>query len=169
EREAYNKLFDSQEEILDKTKKKERKELRSNKTIKINTQDLRNRIERVSKKFGTQNKPLLFSDSENTTLFYLSNEDGGAYSLFKKVYKPFQKEKDTKVSNDYVSQIVQKDKKEYYFLTRKGISKYNEANDKTELLKINHSFQKNLEEEFQQMFEETWAGLEENFYEESFH
>lgn len=169
EREAYNKLFDSQEEILDKTKKKERKELRSNKTIKINTQDLRNRIERVSKKFGTQNKPLLFSDSENTTLFYLSNEDGGAYSLFKKVYKPFQKEKDTKVSNDYVSQIVQKDKKEYYFLTRKGISKYNEANDKTELLKINHSFQKNLEQEFQQMFEETWAGLEENFYEESFH
>jgi C-terminal processing protease CtpA/Prc len=36
-------------------------------------------------------------------------------------------------------------------------------------IKISHSFSHNLEAEFQQMFDEVWANVQENFYDETFH
>src|SRR5699024_10211141 len=51
----------------------------------------------------------------------------------------------------------------------KGVYSYNEGNNKLNKISFKHTFQKDLEREFQQMFEETWAGIDENFYEENFH
>lgn len=36
-------------------------------------------------------------------------------------------------------------------------------------MQINHTFRRALRAEFEQMYEETWANLEENFYNETFH
>jgi len=41
--------------------------------------------------------------------------------------------------------------------------------NKAEKIEINHTFRRNLRDEFQQMFYETWANMEENFYSEDFH
>lgn len=165
---GFNNLF---KEESNKNKKKDKKEeaKKPSVVVKINTNGLRDRIELVSKKFGTQNNPKAFSDDENTIVFYNSNEDGGTYSLYKTVYKPYKNPKTEKVIEGYVGQIVKADEKTYYLRTNKGIVKYNEANGKTDLIKLDHNFQKDLAQEFQQMFEETWAGLDENFYEENFH
>lgn len=171
DKKGFEKLFEEKEEKKDEKKtknnKEETKELKP--VIKINLENLRDRVERVSNRFGTQNNPRVFSNGDNTLVFYNSNEEGGSYNLYKKTYKPFEKPETKKVIDGFVRQIIQTDKKEYYFLTSKGVVSYNEGNEKLEKVEFKHTFQKDLEQEFQQMFEEAWAGIDENFYEENFH
>src|SRR5699024_5883965 len=167
-KDGFDKLFEEKEEKKDDKKKKaDTKE--SKPVVKVNLNNLRDRVERVSSRFGTQNNPKVFSDGKNTVVFYSSNEDGGSYSLYKKVYKPFDKPETKKITDGFVRQIVQTDKKAYFILTSKGVFSYNEGNNKLNKISFKHTFQKNLEREFQQMFEETWAGIDENFYEGNFH
>src|SRR5699024_658745 len=167
-KDGFDKLFEEKEEKKDDKKKKaDTKE--SKPVVKVNLNNLRDRVERVSSRFGTQNNQKVFSDGKNTVVFYSSNEDGGSYSLYKKVYKPFDKPETKKITDGFVRQIVQTDKKAYFILTSKGVFSYNEGNNKLNKISFKHTFQKNLEREFQQMFEETWAGIDENFYEGNFH
>lgn len=167
--EGYAKLFEEKEaEKKDKKKKKEEtKEAKP--VVKINVNNLRDRVEQVSKSFGTQSNPRVFTDGERTIVFYNSNEDGGKNKLYKKIYQAYKKPETKKVDDNAASQIIQTDKKEYYIRTSKGVFSYNEGSDKLEKIDFDHNFQKDLEREFQQMFEETWAGIDENFYEENFH
>ncbi|HEY0897017.1 MAG TPA: S41 family peptidase, partial [Sphingobacteriaceae bacterium] len=50
-----------------------------------------------------------------------------------------------------------------------NIHKYNPDQNKVEKLDISYTFRRNLSGEFRQMFDETWANLEENFYDENMH
>lgn len=165
--EGYEKLFEEKEETKKDKKNKETKEAKP--IVKVNVNNLRDRIEQVSKNFGTQSNPKAFTDGERTIVFYTSNEESGAYKLYKKVYEAFKKPVTKKVTDGRASQIIQTDKKAYYIHTNKGVFSYNEANNKLDKIDFAFNFQKNLEQEFQQMFEETWAGIDENFYEENFH
>src|SRR5690625_1591474 len=169
--EGFDQLFEEKEEKKDdkKSKKKKEEAKETKPVVKVNLNNLRDRVERVSNRFGTQNNPQVFSDGKNTIVFYNSNEDGGSYNFYKKVYKPFEKPETKKVTDGYVRQIVQTDKKTYFLLTSKGVYSYNEGNNKLNKISFKHTFQKDLEREFQQMFEETWAGIDENFYEENIH
>jgi|SRR5690554_81721 len=170
-KEGFDKLFEEKKEEEKDTKKKDdKKDTKEPKpVVKVNLKDLRDRVESVSNRFGTQNNPKVFSDGDNTIVFYNSNEDGGKYNLYKKVYKPFKEPETKKVIEGFVSQIIQTDKKSYFLRTSNGVFSYNEGSDKSDKIDFKHTFQKDLEQEFQQMFEETWAGIDENFYEENFH
>src|SRR3546814_924368 len=51
----------------------------------------------------------------------------------------------------------------------RSIQKYNISENRLSKLNINFEFRRNLKEEFNQLFYETWAGIEENFYDGNFH
>lgn len=159
--EGFEKLWEKEKKGKEKKKEKEI-------DVKINYEDLKDRIEPVSKRFGSQNNPKVFESEEKTIVFFNSNEDGGKMKLFKRVSEPYKSPKTEKVSDEFIYDILMVDK-QFYLFAEKAIYKYNEGSNKAEKIEIKKNFNKNLEQEFRQMFEETWAGIEENFYDESFH
>ncbi|MBE0665939.1 MAG: PDZ domain-containing protein, partial [Candidatus Aminicenantes bacterium] len=57
----------------------------------------------------------------------------------------------------------------YYLLVKGVIQTLDLTADKVAPIKIKENFRKNLRAEFEQMFHETWANLQENYYDENFH
>lgn len=56
-----------------------------------------------------------------------------------------------------------------FVLANGNIYSYDKEKNSLEIIEINHSFSRTLSDEFSQMFYETWAILDENFYDEHFH
>src|SRR5690606_9858423 len=55
----------------------------ANTPIVINTQELLDRITRISPALGTQSSPKTFKKGEKTYIFYASNHDGGRRALYR--------------------------------------------------------------------------------------
>ena len=161
--EKFNELFE--ETKTDTTKNSTDK--KENITIRINTENLRKRITSFTTPFGTQSNPLALKKGEKNYVFYQSNHEGGRSSLYRVVMQDFEDNKTEKVNDGYTG-IVEAGGK-FYALSRGAIHKYNIDNNKLDKVDIDFKFQRNLSDEFNQMFYETWAGLEENFYESGFH
>lgn len=161
---GYEKLFEKEDR--DSTKSSDKKD--KSVFVNINFEGLKDRIEAATKKFGSQSRPIVFSDGDNTVVFYNSNEDRGTNKLFKKVYSPYENPKEEKVSDAFTTDII-KVNKQFYYLSGGSIYKYNLKSNKADKINLKYNFEKNLEAEFHQMFEEVWAGMDENFYDEKFH
>lgn len=136
--------------------------------ISINTQDIRDRISQISPAFGTQNGVQTLRKGNKDYVFYSSNHEGGRSAIYRTIIQDFEDNKTEKVADGFISDIVVASNN-YFVLSRGTIQKYNMDSNKLEAISISHKFQRNLNDEFQQMFYETWAGLEENFYESGFH
>lgn len=135
--------------------------------ITINTQKILDRVELVSPSFGSQYLTNVYAKGDKTYVFYTSTHEGAAASMYRTLIEPFEANKTEKVGEGGF-EIIEAGAK-FYALSRGVINKYNlEAN---KLDKIDHGFKfnKNLNAEFNQMFYETWVGLDENFYDENFH
>lgn len=135
--------------------------------ITINTQKILDRIELVSPSFGSQYLANVYAKGDKTYVFYSSTHEGARASMYRTIIEPFEANKTEKVG-DGGFDIVEVGAK-YYALSAGVINKYNlEAN---KLDKIDHGFKfnRNLNAEFNQMFYETWVGLDENYYDEHFH
>lgn len=142
--------------------------MRSKEAIVINMQGLSDRVTRVTQPFGTQNDPFLFKKGEKTYLFYSSNQEGGRGALYRMVSQPFEADKTEKVTDGGVGTMVEADGK-YFILSRGAIHKYNVEGNRLDKVETGFAFRRNLSDEFNQMFYETWAGIEENFYDGKFH
>lgn len=169
----FNQLFAVKKEENDKSnesknKSKSTESSTSSTVVHVNTQDILDRIELVSDKFGNQYTPSVFQDDKKEYVYYSSNQENGKYTLYRKIYEKFENTKTEKVWDKSVSLLQQKEKT-LYALSDKAIYKFTLEKNTPEKIAISHSFTKNLAEEFNQMFEETWAGVEENFYDETFH
>ena len=136
--------------------------------IVINTQGLLDRIARISPAFGTQGGPSVFKKGEKTYLFYFSNHEGGRSAVYRTIMEPFAENKTEKVADGGVSNFIVVDGK-FYALSKGAVQKYNIDANKLEKVDITLPFRRNLQDEFNQMFYETWAGIEENFYDGNFH
>ncbi|RZK43728.1 MAG: peptidase S41 [Pedobacter sp.] len=135
--------------------------------ISINTQRILDRIEMVSPAFGNQNLADIYAKGDKTYVFFMSTHEGAGASMYRTIIEPFENNKTEKVGDGGFNVVESAGK--FYTLSRGVISKYNlEAN---KIDKIDHGFKfaRNLNAEFNQMFHETWAGLDENFYDEHFH
>ncbi len=172
----FNKLFEEKEKEDDKkdkddNKKKEEKETKADKVvIRIREKGLMERLKRVSPSFGSQYGPIAYAKDKATFLFYLSNHDEGKMKLWKTSFEPFEESKTEVVFDEEINGYQIETAKDKYYLRVKGnIHTLDIKSNKTEKIDINHTFRKNLSEEFTQMFYEAWAGFEENFYDESFH
>ncbi|MFW0714383.1 S41 family peptidase [Pedobacter sp. N23S346] len=136
--------------------------------ITINTQNILDRIELVSPNFGGQFGADAFAKGDKTYVFYASNHEGGSPALYRTTIEPFEAKKTEKVADGGDYSIVQAGDK-FFVLSRGVINKYSLESNKLDKIDQGYKFTRNLNAEFNQMFYETWVGLDENFYDEKFH
>lgn len=167
----FDKLFaEKKTEEVSKKDKKASKETPKEKlaTIKVNTDGILERIELVSDRFGNQYAPVVFEEDKKEIIYYTSNQENGKNTLYRKIYEEFETAKTEKVFDKTSSEILLRDKT-LYALIDSNIYKFALSKGTPEKINIKHSFTKSLSDEFTQMYYETWAGVEENFYDETFH
>ncbi|GGI28107.1 S41 family peptidase [Pedobacter mendelii] len=136
--------------------------------ITINTQNILDRVELVSPAFGSQFGTDVFAKGDKTYVFYSSNHEGGKNAIYRTTIEPFEANKTEKVGEGEDYSIVQAGDK-FFTLAGGVINKYNIEGNKQDKIDHAYKFVRNLNAEFNQMFYETWVGLDENFYDENFH
>jgi tricorn protease len=137
--------------------------------LPINTEDLMKRLQRISTSFGAQRAPYVMQKGDKTHVLYVSNQDAGKWGLFHTTLQPFDDDKTEKVSADIFGYDVETAGDKYYVLASGNISTFNFDNNKLEKIDMDYKFDRNMAGEFKQMFDEAWAGLEENYYDGDFH
>ena len=138
--------------------------------VTINAGGLADRWEQVGPSFGTQTSPFVHIDGDKTYVVYRSNHDEGRFALWKTVFEPFESPVTEKIAGTelWAASPVEVDGK-HWLLLGGDIHTLNLSGGSVKKLDIRHTFQRNLRAEFDQMFEEMWANLESNFYNEDFH
>lgn len=163
----FDELFAEKEEENEDSKddKVEEEKL----TIEINTTNLMQRVERVGEGFGNQFSPFVTQKDDKTMVLYGSNHNEGDFTLSVTTFEPFEQPKTQSFEGTgFVSGIIDVDG-QLYGLSRGAINKLDPSSAKATKVNISHSFERNLQDEFYQMFDELWANIEENFYNETFH
>jgi tricorn protease len=120
---------------------------------------------------GRQWLPQVFRIRGTDVLFFASNHDKGEWGLWKLEQKPFETNRPVRIEGTQTGmnpRLVSAGD-ELYVLAGGNIQKLNLNNNRMEAVDISHAFYRNLENEFSQIFFETWTSLDENFYEEDFH
>ncbi len=138
---------------------------------KVDTNRIMDRMELVGPSFGVQNICAVFEKEGTTIVLYTSTQLEGKTCLYKTEYKPFEPTKTEKISGAEGTSIgVIESKDKYYALIDGTLHKLSlgDAN-KAEPINISYTFRKNLAGEFDQIFDETWAQVEENYYDDKFH
>ncbi len=169
----FDELFREKKD-KDKDEKNEEKK-KEDKTeevkITINERGLMDRLERVGPEFGFQGGgPVVISKEDASYVFYISNHDQGDSKLWKTTITPFEKNKTEKVGDDKISSYqIASGNDSHYVLLDGHLYTLDIESNKIDKIEIDFKFRKALLEEFKQMFEEAWAGFEENFYDGDFH
>ncbi|WP_428328554.1 S41 family peptidase [Mucilaginibacter sp.] len=139
--------------------------------IVINTDGLMKRLEQVGPEFGVQHSPYVIQKGDKTLVYYISNHAEGKSAIYRTTLQPFEDNKTEKVGGDDLNGfdiVITGDK--YYALGNNGnVYTLNIDNNKLEKIDISYKFDRNLDSEFKQMFDEAWAGLDENYYDGNFH
>ncbi len=163
----YNELF--KEEKKDSTKKSANPD--SLKTVTIDRDLIMERLEQISPSLGAQFLQGVYQKGEKTTVLYTSNHGEGKNALWKTVIEPFEQNKTEKIAgtdNSFGFNMVEVSDK-LFVLFNGAISKLSLEGNKVDAVNISYTFRRNLSEEFNQMFYEGWAQMEENYYDEKFH
>jgi tricorn protease len=163
----FNEMF--KEEKKDTTKKAA--PVDSLKSITIDTDLIMERLDQVSPSLGAQFLQAVYQKGEKANVLYTSNHGEAKNALWKTIIEPFEERKTEKIAgtdNSFGFDIVEVSDK-IYVLFNGTINKLNLEGNKVEPINISYTFRRNLSEEFDQMFYEAWAQMEENYYDEKFH
>ena len=163
----YNELF--KEEKKDTTKKAANAD--STKPITIDMDLIMERLEQISPSFGQQSLQALYQKGEKATVLYTSDHSEGKAALWKTVIEPFEQNKTEKIAGTDNSSgfDIKEVSDKLYVLFGGNISKLNLDGNKVEPISTSYTFRRNLSEEFDQMFYEAWAQMEEGYYDAQFH
>ena len=137
--------------------------------ITINTEDLMKRLERISADFGNQRSPYVIQKGEKTHVFYMSNQADGKWNLYHTTLQPFEDNKTEKVGAEISGYDLVEAGDKYYVVSSGNIYTLSIESNKTERIEMSYKFDRDMAGEFRQMFDEAWAGLEENYYDGDFH
>lgn len=161
-------LFKEEEK---KTDKPAAKDSTAKKTpIQIDEAFLSERIEQIGPSFGSQGAPYVIQSGEKTIILFASNHDEGRGNLWKLVLEPFERPKTEMIQGATGFGFgISSAKNQHFVLTGGNIATLNIDANKVETINMEYTFRKKLSDEFAQMFYETWANLEQNFYDETFH
>lgn len=169
----FDSLFvEKKEADADQQKKESKKkpEAASPKMVEIDYDDMINRWEMVSPDAGNQQLPYVTMNEEETTVLYLSDHDSEKYAMWKTVFKPFESPETEKIKNtESPESIICETSSKIYLLAGGNIHELKLKSNEAEQINIDFSFEKSLSPEFNQMFYETWANLQENYYDDAFH
>ncbi|MGV0921009.1 S41 family peptidase [Empedobacter falsenii] len=163
--EKFDNLFVEEKKVEKKEKKEEKNDF---KALTINPEGFLERIELVTDRFGYQTNPFVFTDDKKQFLFYNTNQENGKFQLYRKTTTDFEEDKTDKIFNKGADFIV-KNEKNLFALIDNSVYKFGISSTNPEKVSVKYNFNKNLASEFNQMYEEAWAGVEENFYDENFH
>ncbi|QKJ31552.1 PD40 domain-containing protein [Mucilaginibacter mali] len=138
--------------------------------ITIDTEDIMKRLERISPAFGQQRSVDVIQKGEKTFVYYASNHAEGRSAIYRTTIEPFENNKTEKVMGaDFGGFDLVKTADKYYMLANGAVYKLNIDMNKVDKIDMNYHFDRNLAGEFAQMFDESWAGLDENYYDGNFH
>ncbi|HLX90240.1 MAG TPA: S41 family peptidase [Puia sp.] len=138
--------------------------------VVIDADHIMDRIEQISPNFGTQILINIFQKDKKTYVIYRSDHDQGKTALWKTVIEPFEQNKTEKINGAEAGGFdVEGTADKCFALFNGNIYKINLESNKADQVSIAYTFRRNLLEEFKQMFEEAWAELDENYYDENFH
>jgi tricorn protease len=169
----YQELFreEKKEEKKDTTKKKETSIADSVKSISIDMDLIMERLEQISPSLGAQFLQAVYQKGDKTTVLYTSNHGEARNALWKTVIEPFEQNKTEKISgtDTYFNFDIVEVSDKFYVLFNGSINKLNLDANKVDPVTISYTFRRNLYGEFGQMFEEAWAQIEQNYYDEKFH
>ncbi len=141
------------------------------KTIDIDTDLLMERLEQIGPSAGAQGLVSVYQKGEKTSVIYFSNHGEGRTAIWKTVIEPFEQNKTEKITGTdgiFGFDVVEVSDK-FYVLMNGTINKLNLDGSRVDPVAIAYTFRRNLSGEFSQMFEEAWAQMEENYYDENFH
>jgi C-terminal processing protease CtpA/Prc len=128
------------------------------------------RLEQVGPNFGSQYLLNVLKKGDKTTVFYISDHAEGRLGLWKTVLDPFEPSKTERVNGIDANSVEYAEAGDKMFLLGNGnLYKFNLDANKADLVTISQTFQRSLADEFKQIFQETWAQVEQNFYDEKFH
>lgn len=139
--------------------------------IKIDLENISERWEMIEIRAGQQSSPQVFRRKDETTILFSSNHDKGEWALWKISEKPFEKANPVKITTPAITgnYMIVRSKDNFYALAQGNIHKLDLTGNKLEAINISHKFSRKLQNEFEQIFFETWAAISENFYDENFH
>ncbi|MEO6520880.1 MAG: S41 family peptidase [Mucilaginibacter sp.] len=138
--------------------------------IVIDTDKLMRRLQIVSSGFGQQVSPYVIQKGEKTLVYYISNQTAGKNALYRTTFENFLDPKTEKVDGGETNGFDIVSVGDKFFIGFNGtIFKLNIDANKLEKIDINYTFNRNLSAEFAQIFDETWANIDENYYDGKFH
>ncbi len=132
--------------------------------------EIMNRWEQISPRSGTQGEPYVVADKEGDIVIYSSNHDGEKAGLWMTTQSPFEEPKTQKIKGaETTNPMISKANDTYYALVQGKIGQLDLKGATFTPIAMSYKFQRNLRAEFNQMFFELWAGLQENYYDADFH
>lgn len=170
----FDELFEEEEEEKEEEesddKEEDKEEEKEKVVVNIDSERIMERIERIGSTFGSQFGMIAVKNEDKEIVLFSSNHDEGKFTLYKWEKAPFEdaetkKIEGTKGGSYYFSWADDK----YYVLNGGNIHELKIGDSKVEKIDISLKFRRQLQAEFEQMFYETWAGVETNFYDENFH
>lgn len=171
--EAYDQPYRSEkvDELFADEEEKKAKEKKDSVVVSIDFDGIMERMQTVGPRFGTQSGPMVVQEKDKTIVVYGSNHDEGRGKLFMTVFEPFESPKTEAIAAQGVGNATDliTVKGKHYLVGAGKIQLVNLGTKKAKAIELKKTFRRTLESEFKQMFQETWANMEENFYNEDFH
>ena len=162
----YNELFKAPEKKEKDTTKKEPAVI----PIVVDAENIMERLEQVGPSFGSQYLQTVLQKGDKTIVLYTSDHAEGRPALWKTTLEPFENPKTERITGADSFGFDYADAGDKSFVSfNGGIYKLNLDANKVDPIAISNTFRRNLAEEFAQIFEEAWAQVEENYYDEKFH
>jgi tricorn protease len=137
----------------------------------IDRKDIMARIEQVGTSFGDQGSVAVVQEKDKQIVLYGGNQVEGKFQLYQTILEPYEstttksiEAKNTGGADD----LVMADGK-YYLIGDGTVQQLDLDGSKTKAITLDYTFRRRLRPEFEQMFYETWANMEQNFYDTDFH
>lgn len=172
----FDELFEEKEDKEDKEEKEEKNKDKNKKDKKeeklpkvvVNPKGILERIDRVSDQFGYQSGPSVFAKDDKTYLFFNTNQENGKNKLYRKTFEDFKPTESKEIFGKSAYNLIL-NKGKIYALSGGAIYQFGISSSSPKKIDIKYDFTKNLMSEFHQIFYEAWAGVAENYYDQSFH
>jgi tricorn protease len=164
----FDELFKEEEEKKedDESDSEEAEEIMQ---ITINPDGLMHRLDDIGENFGSQFSPFVTQSGDKTMVIYLSNHDEGNTGLYVTTLQPFENPETKKFDGVRFVGSITEVYGSLYGLSGGSVYELDAGSAKATKIKTEFEFKRNLRAEFNQMFEELWANIEENFYNDTFH
>ena len=139
-------------------------------SININTNKIMDRLEQVGPNFGSQFLVSLIQKGEKTFVLYESDHAEGKPALYKTTIEAFENNKTERIAGADAGSFDYAESSDKSLLLFNGtIHKLNLDANKVDPIATSFVFRRNLKAEFTQIYEEAWAQIDQNYYDEKFH